>query len=406
MNVTYVTALFPSGSETFATNDVRELSTRGITLTVHSMRPAQADTKALAAQRRVDHIACTYNSACASLKGIGTAILHPREALDLFAAVIRHCRTTPEHLVKSLILLPRALSVYEAIRKRRPDVVHAYWSDYPSMVVYLVQRYLPDVVTSISFVAHDILSQYGLSGPVARRADFVRTLARVNVHQVEARFGVPAERIEIVVDSVDLSLLPPSGQRVPRSILTVARLVDGKGIEFVLQAFARIHRRWHDASLRVVGAGPKLAALRSLAADLGLDGAVTFVGALPHHDVLREMRQAEVFLFLSESERLPNVVKEAMVCGCIAVASQTDGIEELIAHGTSGFVVPQRDIDRAVLYVDEVFAGRVATQEMARAAERTIRDGFDLQRSVHLYHQRWTELVRVKRAGSHHRYGA
>lgn len=397
MKVNYVTSLFPGASETFASNDAREMASRGIDLTIHSLRPAQAETEILVTQRGLGRVSRTYNGFAASLRGITMIVRRPRVALDLLTALFRYCSRTPLHLGKSLVLLPRALDIFSAVERQPPDVVHAHWSDYPAMVVYLVQRYVPGVVTSISFVAHDILASYGLSGPVAKQADFVRTLAQVNVQQVEERFGVPAERIEIVFDSVDLTLVPPATERVPRSVLTVGRLVEKKGTELVLQAFAKVRQAWQDASLRVLGAGPKLDELSRLATDLGIETAVTFVGHVPQDEVLREMRRAEVFLFLSESERLPNVVKEAMVCGCVCVASDTDGIDELIAHGTSGFVVPQRDIDGAAGYVDDIFAGRVATHEMTRSAEATIRDGFDLQVSVGRYQQRWTELVRAKR---------
>jgi len=400
MRVAYVTSLFPVGSETFASNDVRELDTRGVDMRVYSLRPAGRDTHDLVAQRGLGGVGRSYNCGIRTVaRGLRLAFKRPMVAADLLCALLTQCLRSPEQLLKSLILFPRVLEVFDDIERHRPDVVHAFWSNYPAMVVYLVQRHLPDAVTSISFVAHDILLRYGLSGPVARRADFVRTLGRVNVPQVVAGFDVPADRIEIVVDGVDLTLVPPPVERIPRSIVTAGRLVDKKGMDLVLRAFARVRERWPDAVLRVLGSGPLLGKLRALADDLGVTSSVTFVGHVTQRQVLDEMRRAEVFAFLSETDydRLPNVVKEAMVCGCVCVASDTDGIDELIDAGRTGFIVAKSDFDAAARHIDDVFAGRLDAAAMGAAAEAYIRRAFDLRASARQYERRWSELVANRR---------
>lgn len=402
MKVAYVTMLFPAASETFTSNDVRELAAHGLEMSVHSLRPAVGDTERLAGERGVEGVARSYNTGMGSvLAGLRVALRRPHVAIDLLAVLLRRCIKQPLTLVKSLALYPRVLEVFDDLRRRPPDVVHACWSDFPSMVLYLVQRHLPSCVTSISFVAHDILVGYGLSGTVGRRADLVRTVARVNVRQVEERFGVPAASIEVIVDGLDLGLLPPPAERTPRSVVTAGRLVEQKGTDQVLRVFARIHRRWPDATLRVLGSGPLLPQLQGLAAELGVTNAVTFAGHVAQRGVLEEMRRAEVFLFLSETsyDRLPNVVKEAMLCGCACIASDTEGIEELIEHGKNGFVVARGDLDAAERHLVDVFGGRVKVGALTRAAEVAMRDAFDLQASVRRYQARWAELVALRRHG-------
>ncbi|MBA2666384.1 MAG: glycosyltransferase [Trueperaceae bacterium] len=401
MRVAYITMLFPAASETFATGDVRALVARGIDMSVHSLRFAARSTPGLAVEREVDRVPRTYNRGWQSLvTSLMVAVKRPRATLDLLTAIVRHCASRPEHLLKSLVLAPRVLEVFDDLQRERPDVVHAFWSNYPSLVVYLVQRHMPGVVTSISFGAHDILERHGFSGPVANEADFVRTLARVNVHQVEDAFGVPGDTIEVVYNGVDLERLPPPAQRVPRSIITAGRLAEDKGVDHVIRAIARLRQDYPDASLRVLGDGPLLPKLRALAEHLGVGDAVSFEGHVSHADLLEEMRRAEVLLFLSEThyDRLPNVVKEGMVCGCVCVVTDTDGIDELITHGTSGFVVKRGDVDAAVRHVADVFGRRVPISELTREADAVIRRDFDRQVSVGRYHERWTNLVARKRA--------
>lgn len=400
LKVAYITMLFPSASETFATGDVRALVARGVDMSVHSLRPALRSTAGLAVEREVDGVLRTYNRGWRSLgRSVGVATMRLRVAVDLFAAIARLCASRPEHLVKSLILAPRVLEVFADLQAERPDVVHAFWSNYPSLVVYLVQRHMPGVVTSISFGAHDILERYGFSRPVASEADLVRTLARVNLNQVERGYGIPADAIEVVYNGVDLERLPPPVKRLPRSIVTAGRLVEDKGVDQVIRSIARLRSDWPDVTLRVLGDGPLLPQLRSLADHLGVADAVRFEGHVSHAELLQAMRRAEVLLFMSETEydRLPNVVKEGMVCGCVCIVTNTDGIDELITHGASGFIVERGDVDAAVRHVDDVFAGRVLVEDVTREAEARIRRAFDRQVSVSRYQERWTELVARKR---------
>ena len=401
VRVAYITMLFPSSSETFATGDVREIVARGVDVSVHSLRPSVRSTEGLAVEREVDRVPRTYNGGLRSLgRGLAVALKRPQVAFDLLTSIVRRCASRPEHLVKSLILAPRTLEIFDHLSAEPPDVVHAFWSNYPALVVYLVQRHMPGVQTSISFVAHDILEQYGFSRPVASEAGLVRTLARVNLRQVERLYGIPVDAIEIVYDGVDLEHLPPPTERVPRSIVTASRLVENKGVDQVIRVLAHLREDWPDASLRVLGDGPLLPQLRSLAVRLGVADAVRFEGHVSHAELLQAMRRSEVLLFLSETDydRLPNVVKEGMACGCACVVTDTDGIDELITHGGTGFIVKRGDVAAAVRHVDDVFAGRVPVAELTRDAEEHIRRIFDRQVSVRRYHELWTELVARTRA--------
>ncbi len=391
--------LFPSASETFATGDVRALVARGIDLSVHSLRRALPETPTLAVEREVARVPRTYNRGWRSLgRGFMVAMKRPRVAYDLLSAIVVRCASRPQHLVKSLILAPRVLELFDALDRDRPDVVHAFWSTYPTLVVYLVQRHMSEVQTSVSFVAHDILARYGFSRPVASKAGLVRTLASVNLRQVERWFGIPIDAMEIVYDGVDLEYIPPPTERVPRSIVTASRLVENKGVDQVIRALAHLREDWPDVTLRVLGDGPLLPQLRSLAGGLGVTDAVRFEGHVSHAELLQAMRGAEVMLFLSETDydRLPNVVKEGMACGCVCVVTDTDGIDELITHGETGFIVKRGDVAAAVRHVGDVFAGRVPVAELTHDAEEHIRRVFDRQVSVRRYHELWADLVSRK----------
>src|SRR5690606_1543069 len=118
-------------------------------------------------------------------------------------------------------------------------------------------------------------------------------------------------------------------------VVVAGRLVEAKGVDDALRVFGAVLRSAPFATLRVLGEGEELPRLKRLATSLGLKGAVEFEGHVSHRRVLEELSRAEVLLHLSHSERLPNVVKEAMACRCVAITTRTEGIEELVEHGVT-----------------------------------------------------------------------
>lgn len=116
----------------------------------------------------------------------------------------------------------------------------------------------------------------------------------------------------------------PARRQGPLRVLFAGRLVDLKGPDLALEAFARLRIEHSDARLEVVGDGPRRAALEARARSLGLDGAVAFRGRLSHVDTLQSMSSAHVFLFPS-FEGAGMVVVEAMAQGCPVVCLDWGG---------------------------------------------------------------------------------
>ncbi|MEX2541114.1 MAG: glycosyltransferase family 4 protein [Trueperaceae bacterium] len=397
---------FPAPSETFASNDVRWLRECGLTVSVHAMREPHAFAKDLIAERRLRGVEITHNSLAATSAGLATALRRPLRLVSAIGWLVRHNHRRPDQLARSLLLLPRAFGILDRIRRERPDVVHVYWAHYPAIVGHLVQRYLPDVATSISFVAYDLEMEYGGGMDVARNADTVRTLAETNVGHVASLAGIERSRVEIVYDGVDVEKLEAivAGRRkVPGRMVTVGRLTEAKGMYEAIDVLARVRRKWPTATLRVLGDGPEAAGLKARAAALGVDGAVEFLGHVSHERVVEELAEAEVFLLLTKAsgERLPNVVKEGMACRCVCVTTPTPGIEELVVDGVNGFVVPAGDVHNAVEIVQRVLSGQVETQSLIDAAHRQVVSNFDLDASGARYLELWRRAVRRRRGTSH-----
>ncbi len=412
LRVAYVTMQFPKLSETFASNDVRTLLNMGIAISVYGLRLEHPEAKRLLAERDLGELRVTHATFGGLLRGALYGLRHPGRLLELLTWLWRATRNDKQkrlrkshkrHFEKSLVLLPRALEIFSRLEQARPDVVHLYWGHYPSLVGYLVARFLPDTVLSMSLGPYDLGINYGGSRSVAQQADVVKTLARVNVPRIVEQTGVPAHEITVIYNSLDLqrvrhvvghSLLE---RKVPRRILSAGRLHPDKAMDEVLSAFASALPRHPDATLVILGDGAERGALEKQCDELGIRAAVTFLGHVNHDEVFAEMAKAEVFLFLSKEERLPNVVKEAMLCECLCIVSRTIGIEELLPDERYGHVVAVGDKEGAARHLKATLDHPETRAPLLEQAKAHVLEHFNVEQAMARQVGLWREAIAKRR---------
>jgi glycosyltransferase involved in cell wall biosynthesis len=129
------------------------------------------------------------------------------------------------------------------------------------------------------------------------------------------------------------------------SILFVGRLDDGKGLNDLLDAYARIA---DEAVLYIVGSGTLEDDLRARAGELGIKDSVTFVGAVTHDDIQHYYAAADVFCLPSYHEGFPVVNMEALASGCALVTTRLDAINEQVTDGEQALLFEPGDVDGLV----------------------------------------------------------
>lgn len=404
MKIWIITMTFPEPSETFACNDILALEKTGLEISVHGLRFRHKLFLNLVAEKGLEGIWITHNSIKNSLEGIWFALMHPILSTGFIWWILKHSWKKPINLLKSLVLVPRSLQIFNHAQSYKPDVVHLYWSHFPALVGHLIQSKLPEIVVSISFVAHDVYySEFdtidSYTGSVARHADLIQSITAANITAIE-KYSISKEKILLSYHGVDFSKVPEIKEKVQRRIVTAGRLIPDKGFNFVLQAFRQILMKWPDASLVILGDGSERKKLETLASSLQIDHAVYFRGFVSHSEIFEEMSMAEIFLFMSKAERLPNVIKEAIACHCLCVTSYTPGIEELINDQIHGYVVNQGDVDAAARQVQQAFSNPEEMNHMTKAAYQYLKSNFDLHDIIGNIQDIWGKLVMSKRSSS------
>jgi glycosyltransferase involved in cell wall biosynthesis len=272
---------------------------------------------------------------------------------------------------------PFALArVRAAVRDFRPDVVQVnMFEKYLSPAIFQALRGVPTVAlvhyskpvcpTALKLLPDGSLCQVP-SGLVCWRshcvglAEWLRdqpryALIRSGLVQAEKVLGCSRWMVEqlrlngIVADPIPLPVPGPEPGyvRAPSReplFLYCGRLNWEKGVDLLLRAFAGVLASRPAARLRILGGGPRQAALEALARDLGVMPAVHFAGRAPFSEVETALAQAWALVAPSIwPEPLGLTAIEAITRGVPAIASTSGGFAETVEHGVSGYLVPNGD---------------------------------------------------------------
>ena len=187
---------------------------------------------------------------------------------------------------------------------------------------------------------------HALLKPVTRRIwrRAARVVALSSALADTARRSAPDLDIDVIPNGIDASLFSPPQVRPPAPALrmiTVARLLERKGIQTILEACAK--PTVLPFELRIIGTGPFEAELREMVEAFGLGDRVHFLGFVPNEELPKFYRRSDIFVLPSETESFGLVFAEAMSCGLPIAASNVGGIPETVRDGIDGLLCPPGD---------------------------------------------------------------
>jgi glycosyltransferase involved in cell wall biosynthesis len=219
--------------------------------------------------------------------------------------------------------------------------------------------------------------------------------------------GVHPSRLLKITGGVDCACFHPPLQTTGDEVvvLTAARLVAFKGLEFSLRAFAEVATQTCGVRYLVAGDGPERERLRSLASDLAIRQDVEFLGAVPLESMPEVYRRADIYLGLPvelayhrgnltyvHTETMGRSFCEAAASGLPAIGSLVGGVPEVIVDGRTGILVPERDSDRASTALAKMITDEDLRRHMGRAARIHAEAHFDWSKVFGKYRELFREL--------------
>ena len=187
--------------------------------------------------------------------------------------------------------------------------------------------------------------------------------------------GAPADRCHVIRNGVDLQRFAVVDQADARRqlgmdgagllLLSVGNLVELKGHDLVIRMVGELPQ----SKLVIVGSGPELSALRTLAASIGVADRVRFAGQQPNEDLKTYFSAADVLVLASSREGWPNVLLESMACGTPVVATRVNGVPEVVTSRRVGQLAETRDVPHLLAALRSLLDDRPSRAEVRRYAE-------------------------------------
>jgi colanic acid/amylovoran biosynthesis glycosyltransferase len=247
---------------------------------------------------------------------------------------------------------------------------------------------------AVAFRGADITKFVAQRGPRVYRRLFRRAALLLPVCDAFARrleaLGAPPGRVVVHRTGIDLARWrwrDRAGEPdAPLRLVSVGRLVEKKGIGYVLEAVRRLRDDGVEVEYEILGDGPLRAALEAQARRLAIEERVRFLGWQSQDQVALALDRAQVLVAASvtaanaDEEGIPNVLKEAMAVGLPVVSTANGGIPELVEHEATGLVVPERDPGALAARLAELARHPERRVALARAGRARVERDYDIER--------------------------
>lgn len=263
-----------------------------------------------------------------------------------------------------------------------PDVIISHMENPQIFQIVRLKKLYPNAVTSTVFHKIDYLHQDKYA---TWRNEYLPQIDKVGFRSKE----VYRDACNLIGFRRDKYFMCPSGiseefvattpdfksKFVGRKIriLYVGQFIPRKHVETIIQAGKDLcENNKADVSIELVGGGIEEENLRNLSQELKMTDVVTFAGRQPHNIVLEKMRQADIFVMVSEKEVFGLVYTEAMSQGCVVIASTEGGMEGIINDGINGYLSQAGDVRSLVDKIEMIVSqGREKNLEIAKASYNT-----------------------------------
>ena len=304
---------------------------------------------------------------------------------------------------QTIFMLSASLLGLAKVRNLHPDVVLAFFGAPSGVAAWFWSHFLtlPYIVSLRGgdvpgFRPYDFARQHRLLGPLLRRV--WRRAGRVvanseGLRQLGADFE-PRVTIEVIPNGVNLDTFR-SPQRAwdPPHLLFVGRIVYQKGLDHLITAMGELKDQpWR---LDLVGDGPRVEKLKEQAAGLGIADKVHFLGWLGRAELPKAYQQANLFVYPSRHEGMPNAVLEAMASGLPVLATRIAGNEELVTEET-GLLVPPEDPAALQSALKKLLSDAALRQRVGGAARRRVEEKYSWQAATQAYLDLMRNIVKSR----------
>jgi glycosyltransferase involved in cell wall biosynthesis len=319
------------------------------------------------------------------------AIKHTSRAWDLWP---RNYNYNYEILPGIFIRTPMGetslnLSIIKKIMKKKPHIIIiGGYTDLTMWLAFFVSKILK---TPVIYWTEGIKEPYSILGILTRplRIFFIKKSDAIIVpgklsRQYVINLGAVAEKVFIAPNSIDNDLFIKLSQQFSSSkevikrmlglenkivILTVAQLIERKGIEFLLHAYKRLELEHKDVALIIIGSGPLKYKLKRLSQDLGIENIRFIYSGLKLEELVKYYCISDIFVLPTLEDVWGFVINEAMVCGLPVVSTRaSQAAWEMIIPNINGYIIEPAHVDQLYSTLKALISNPILRKRMGERA--------------------------------------
>ena len=232
---------------------------------------------------------------------------------------------------------------------------------------------------------------------VCKFADKVRCVSQSLITEAK-RAGIPQHKLALVPSRCDVQRFNPQAWQNARDevrrqlgvdnkkvVMFIGTLSVHKGLSYLLKAMPKIFPLYPETAVVLVGSGPLMDELKSLALELGIADKTIFCGRIPYEQIPAYLSAADIFAFPSIDEGLPRAVMEAMAMKLPVVATKVGGIPELVQNRETGFLVDSCNPQQIAEALNLLLQNPLLASEMGSRARKKIVSNYSFEEGIRKY---------------------
>ncbi|MGE0605960.1 MAG: glycosyltransferase [Pirellulales bacterium] len=289
----------------------------------------------------------------------------------------------------------------DLLRQQQPRIVQTFLF-HANILGRLAARQagVPHIVSGIRVAEHRhrwyLWLDRWTAGPVERHVCVSQAVADFS----QQRGKLPADRLTVIPNGIDLEhyrqVQPadlsefgiPAGKP---AVAYIGRLDEQKRVDWLLRLSPRWMQAFPDHHLLLVGDGPQRAALEQLTGELKLRARVHFTGWRP--DIPQVLAASSLLVLPSAWEGMPNVVLEAMASGLPVVATNVEGVREVLGPLAGEQTTPVGDAGQFAGRMQELLANPNSARELGESNRRRVNLAFGLPTMIARYEELYLGLL-------------
>jgi len=308
-------------------------------------------------------------------------------------------------------LLSEFLYSYLAIRKNPISLIHTHWLIPQGLIgaIFHQIKKIPHVAT-IHGSDLAVINKNKVLKPLCRyivnHSDVVTVNSSYNQKLLELVVPGSAVKTRIIPMGIDPEQFsgkyPDMKKRFNANylILSVGRLIDLKGIIYLIDSIPDILEKKPGTHLVVIGDGPEKTELEKRALNLGIEPNVHFLGTVNHEKLFPWYHSADVFILPSiikdgKTEGLGVVLLEAMASGCPVIGSNAGGISDIITDGENGFLVPEKDSNMLAEKIILILSDGVVKEKLRKNGLLRVKECFSWDRIVNSFSAVYRDIEKL-----------